>query len=53
MNMVVRGGQGFSGKIRPINISKKSLPERVRKGQIGGWALATRSFPLRSFGTNF
>ena len=53
MNMVVRGGQGFSGKIRPINISKKSLPERVQKGQIGGWSLATRSFPLRSFGTNF
>ena len=33
--------------------NKKSLPEQVRKGQIGGWAFATRSFPLQSFGTHF
>ncbi len=32
--------------------NKKSLPKLVRKGQIGGWAVATRSFPLQPFGTH-
>ena len=31
--------------------SKSPFQTEVRKGQIGGWALATRSFPLQSFGT--
>ena len=31
--------------------TKSPFQTEVRKGQIGGWTLATRSFPLQSFGT--
>ena len=44
----MKSGNGWSDHVK----TKSPFQKRVRKGQIGGWAVATRSFPLQPFGTH-